>query len=113
MVLPHRLRLVDAAVQIRCVVLREANDGLKKDGEVEDEPEDGMRGGKVLVARAGLVYLDDDEAGQERGQANEVEEEVEGCAGALLSGSVRGLEDERGLRDEQQSGRVEQLYTLD
>lgn len=67
MVLPHGLGLVDAPVQARRVVLCEPNDSLEEDGKVEDQAEDGVRGGEVLVAGARLVDFDDDEAREQGG----------------------------------------------
>lgn len=108
MVLPHSLGLVDSPVQTWSVVLCEANDGLEEDGQVEDQAEDGVRGGKVLMTGASLVDLDDDEAGEQGGEPDEVEEEVYGCAGALLFGGVGRLENQGCLGDEQEAGRVEE-----
>ena len=47
----------------------------------------------MLVPRPRLVQLDDDQAGGQRGCAEEVEEEVCKCACALLGGRVRRLKD--------------------
>lgn len=108
-VLVDRLGVVDAAVQAGRVVLREADDGLDVEQNVECQTEDGVRGCKVLVPRAGFVDLDDDQAGGQRGGAKEVEEQVGKCARALLIGGVGGLEDEGGLDGEEEAGRVEEL----
>lgn len=112
MVLPHLLRVLDATVHRGSVILREAHQRLGEDEYVEGKPEDGVRRRKVLVARARLVDLDDDEAGEEGGDAEKVGEEVEGCAGAFLGGRVRGLEDEDGLGGEEEAGGVEELGVL-
>lgn len=94
MVFPDLLRIVNAAVDAWRVVLGEANESLQEDADVEDEAEDSVRGLEVLVARAALVDLDDYEAREEGGDAEEVEERVEEGAGTLLGGGVGGLEDE-------------------
>lgn len=52
-----------------------------------------MRRGEVLMAGSRLVDLDDDQAGEQGRETDEVEEEVDGCAGAFLLGGVRRLED--------------------
>lgn len=92
-VLVNRLCVIHPAVQLRHVVLREAHDGLDVHQDVEREPEDCVRAGEMLVPRACFVQLDDDQAGGQRGCAEEVEEEVCECACALLRGRVRGLKD--------------------
>ena len=63
-----------------------------------------MRRGKVLVAWAALVDFDNDEAGGEGGRAEDVEEEVGDCAGALLFGRVGRLEDQGCLDGEEEPG---------
>lgn len=93
MILPHRLSLLHASVHARRVVLRESHEGLHEDGDVEDEAEDGVRRGEVLVAGARFVDFYDYEAREEGGEAEEVEEGVDVGACAFLLGSVRGLED--------------------
>lgn len=96
-VLPHGLGILLAPVQRRGVILREADDGLQEQKDVGYEAEDGVRRLEVLVAGALLVDLDDDEAGEQGGDAEEVEDEVPGRAVAFLGRGVRGLEDEDGL----------------
>lgn len=107
-VLVRGLCIINAAIQRRCIVLCEPHDSLKEDGDVECKAEDGMRGLKVFVSGTGLVDLDDHKADEERGYADEVEEEVGQGAGAFLGGGVRGLEDESGLGYEEETSRVEQ-----
>jgi hypothetical protein len=109
MILVHGLCPVDAAVQLRHPVLREPNEQLDVHERVEGEAQARMRRRKVLVARPGLVELDDDEAGRERGGADEVRERVDERAGAFLRGRVCRLQGERGLEGEQEAGCVEQL----
>lgn len=107
-VLPHGLRLFDAPVQTRRVVLRKPYHSLEENSKVKDQPQDSMRRGEVLMAGPRLVNLDDDETGEQGGETNEVEEEVDGCADALLLGGVRRLEDQRCLSGEEQAGGIEE-----
>jgi hypothetical protein len=65
MVFPNTFRILYTAIHSRGVILREADNGLEKDGEIENEAENSMWGGKVFVTGPALVVLDDDEAGQE------------------------------------------------
>jgi hypothetical protein len=73
MIFPHALRILLAPIHGRCVILREPHHSLEEDEDVEDESEDGMWGFKVRVPRTLLVDLDDDETGEEGGDAEEVE----------------------------------------
>jgi hypothetical protein len=93
MVFPHTLGILHAAIHSRCVVLRETHHSLEKDEDVEDEPEDGVWGFKVRVPWTLLVDFDYDEAGEEGRDAEEVEQEMGGCAGTFLPGRVGWLED--------------------
>ena len=52
-----------------------------------------MWGREVLVAGPPFVDFDDYEAGEQGGYAEEVEGEVDVCAGALLGGGVGWLQD--------------------
>ena len=63
-----------------------------------------MRRGEVLVAWAALVDFDNDEAGGKGRGAEDVEEEVGDCAGALLLGRVGRLEDQSCLDGEEEAG---------
>jgi len=92
-ILVHCLRVVHSTVQLRHIVLREPHQRLQIHRDVERESEDRVRAGEVLVPRPCFVQLNDDQAGGQRGCADEVEEEVRECAGALLRGGVGGLED--------------------
>jgi len=58
----------------------------------------------------GLVVDDDGEAAEERQDAEEVKRGVGVCADAFLRGSVRGLEHEDCLGDEEETGGVEELW---
>jgi hypothetical protein len=51
----------------------------------------------MVVSRAALVYFNDDQAREKRGEADEVEDEVDLRSRSLLTGRVSGLEDEGGL----------------
>jgi hypothetical protein len=102
-VLVDALGLVDAAIQARRVVLREADDGLQVHEHVEGQAQDGVRRGKVLMAGPCLVQLDDDEAGGEGGRAGRVEEGVGEGARALLRGRVGRLQDQGRLDREQEA----------
>lgn len=104
MIFPHTLRIVHAAIHSGSVVLREAHESLQEYEDVENEAENGVRRLEVGVAGAALVNLDNDEAGEEGGDAEEVEEEVGGCAGTFLAGGVGWLKDEGGLRGEEEAG---------
>jgi hypothetical protein len=103
-VLVDFLRIVHAAVNLWHVVLCESHEGLDVDENIKGEAEAGVRGFKVLVARAGFVHLDDDEARSQGRCAKDVEEEVSQCASAFLGGGMCGLEDEGGLDGEEESG---------
>lgn len=94
MVLVYRLGIVQAAVQLRYIVLREAHQRLDVHEHVERQAQARVRRFEVFVARAGFVHFDDDEAGGEGGGAERVKEEVGEGAGALLFGGVGWLEDE-------------------
>ena len=63
-----------------------------------------MGRGKVLVAGAGFVDFDNDEARGERGDADGVEEKVREGSCALLFGRVRRLQDEGCLDGEEEAG---------
>lgn len=58
----------------------------------------------MLVPRAGFVDLNDDQTGEEGGEAKEVEEGMCESACALLGGRVRGLQDKCCLRYEKEAG---------
>jgi len=88
MVLVNSLCVMDAAVELRHVVLREANEGLDVHEYVERKTEACMRRFKVLVSWPGFVHLDYDEAGGEGAGPEDMEKEVGECAGALLGGCV-------------------------
>jgi hypothetical protein len=77
---------------------------LQKDGDVESEAEDCVRGLEVLVSRSSLINLDDDEPSEKGRDSNEVDEEMGYCAGAFLRGGMRGLENEGGLSYEKEAG---------
>jgi hypothetical protein len=102
-VLVNLLCIVHATVDLRHVVLRESHEGLDVHEDVKEEAEACVRGFKVLVARPGFVHFNDDEAGSQGRGAQNVEEEVGEGAGALLGGSMSGLEDEGGLDREEES----------
>lgn len=68
-----------------------------------------MRGLKVGAAVVDFVVLDDDEAGDEGEQACAVESGVDVRAELLLLPGVGRLEDQDGLRDEEETGGVEKL----
>lgn len=104
MVLVDALRVVYAAVQARGVVLRESDDGLDVDEDVEGKAQDGVRGLEVFVAGPRFVQFDDDETSGQGGGAKDVEEEVSECAGALLLGGMGRLKDEGGLDGEEEAG---------
>jgi hypothetical protein len=110
MVLVHRFRIVHAAIELRNVVLREADERLDVYQDVEGKSKTCMRRFEMCVAWTGFVHFDDDQAGCECGGAKDVEEEVRQCSCALLRGGVCWLEDERGLDGEQEAGGVEELF---
>lgn len=68
-----------------------------------------MRRNEVCPAVRDLVVLDYDEPSEEGAEARGVEARVQERAVPLLEGSVCGLEDEDGLRDEEEAGGVEEL----
>lgn len=107
MILVDALCPVHTAIQTGHVVLREPNERLHVHEHVEGESESCVRRGKVLVARPGLVHLDDDETRSEGRDADEVQGEVGDGARPLLLGCVRGLEDEGCLDGEEEAGGVE------
>lgn len=61
-----------------------------------------MQALRTVSSAAGLIYLNYGEAGQERGDADEVEEEVCGGAFALLVWGMGWLKDQGCLCDEQE-----------
>jgi hypothetical protein len=106
MVLVYALSVIDAAIQLRDIVLRKPNQRLNVHEYVKSETETRVRRLKVFVAWSSLVHLDDDEAGCQRRCAQDVEEEVGEGAGALLLGRMRGLEYESCLDGEEEAGLV-------
>lgn len=107
-VLIYCLRVVHASIQRWRVILREADQGLKEDGDVECETKDGMWGLKMFMSRSSFVDLDYDKPGEEGGDPNEVDKEVGYGAGTFLGGCVGRLEDEGRLSYEEKASRVEQ-----
>lgn len=101
--------VVDAAVQGREVKLGEANQGLQKHQDVGGKADDGVGGFKVGAMVAGLVVVDDNEAGEESEKASPIENAVDVSAESLLLGSVGGLDDQYGQRDEEDPGGVGKL----
>ena len=106
-VLVHGLGIVHATVQVGGVVLREADEGLQHQDDVGDQAEAGVDRREVWVWD--LVVDDDDKPGQQGQQAREIKAEVRVRAHALLGGRVRRLQDQDGLRDEEDAGGVEEL----
>jgi len=109
MVLVNRFRIVHAAVQLRHVVLREADQRLDVHEHVERQAQAGMRGFEMLVAGAGFVHFDDDEAGSECGSAEDVEQEVDESTRTFLRGGMCGLKNKGGLDGEEEACGVEEL----
>lgn len=103
-ILVHALSIIHATVQLRNIILREAHNSLEVNKNVKGKTEAGVCGFKVLVAGPCFVHLDDDEAGSQGRGADEVEEEVGDCAGALLVGGMRGLQDQGCLDGEEEAG---------
>lgn len=112
MVLVYRLGIVQAAVQLRYIVLREAHQRLDVHEHVERQAQARVRRFEVFVARAGFVHFDDDKACGEGGCAEDVEEEVYESACAFLRGGVCGLEDKGGLDGEEEACGVEELHLV-
>lgn len=63
MVLVDALSILNTTIQLRNVVLCEANKRLEVHENVKSEAETGVGRGKVLVAGALLIDFNDDEAG--------------------------------------------------
>lgn len=108
MPLIHALRAVHAAIQLRHEVLREADERLHGQQHVRGEAHAAVGRGEVDGAVRELVVLDDQEAGDEGVGGEEDEREVGEGAAALLGRGVGRLQDQDGLRGEQDAGRVEQ-----
>lgn len=112
MVFVQRLGILLPAVDCGCKVLSDANDRLQQDEDVCDKTEDGVRGLEVGAAMVDLVVFNDDETGDGREDGHVVECCVRVGALFLLFGGVGGLEDENGLDEEEEGGRVEELQTM-
>lgn len=97
MIFPHGLGVIDAAEQCGDVVLRDADEGLEEEEDVDKETEDVVRGTEVGAVVGEFVVFDDDEAAQQGQNAGTVEDGVDGGALLFLGGGVRGLEHEDGL----------------
>jgi hypothetical protein len=83
--------------------LREADQGLKEDGDVECETKDSMWGLEMFVSRSSFVNLDYGKPGKKGGNPDKVDKEVGYGAGTFLGGCVGGLEDEGGLNYEEKA----------
>lgn len=108
-VLVQLLRILLAAVDLRHKVLRHADKGLDGDQDVGEQAKDGVGRLEVYAFVRDLVVLDDDEAGDGRGEGEVIETSVGVGALLLLLRRVRGLQDEHTLSKEQDRCRVEQL----
>ena len=106
MVLVHALGVIYTAIQLRHIVLREANNSLNVYENVKNKAKTCVRGFEVCMAWSSFVHLDDDKAGCKRRRAHDVEKEVGKGAGALLFRGVRGLKDECCLDGEEEAGLV-------
>lgn len=108
-VLVQRLRIIDAPVQAREEVLRDANKSLQEQEDVCHETENGVRGFEMGSVVVELVVFDDNEAGEGGQDGDIVQGGVHVGSLLLLFGGVGWLEDEEGLDEEEQSGGVEEL----
>ena len=109
MILPDRLGVVDASVHRWEVVLRDPHYRLNGEHDVGDEPQDGVWGLKVGMVGLDFVVFDDDQPREEGEDGGSVEDGVDICALTFLYRGVCGLEDEKGLRGQEDAGGVEEL----
>ena len=109
MILPHRLRLTNTAVQVRCIVLRDPHYGLYNEETVGDEAEDGMDRDKMLTSVCDFIILDNHETCNQGGEAAKVKDGMSVGALGLLLWGVGGLENEDGLCYQKNTGRIEEL----
>lgn len=103
------LGVVDAAEHGREIKLGEANEGLDEEEDVGGETDNGVRGFKVGAVVTGFIVVDDNEAAEEREEGSPIENSVDVGAELLLLRGVGGLDDQNGLRAEEDPGGVEQL----
>lgn len=109
MVFPDGLRIVNPAVQVREVVLRDTDNGLDSEDDVGDQPEDGVGGLEMRASVADLVVLDYDQAGKEGQDRSAIKDGVNVGASTFLLRCVGRLEDEDCLSSQENAGGVEEL----
>ena len=111
----HTMILVDALGLLRapeytgCIVLGDADDGLKEEENVSDETQDGVRGYEVRAGVGDLIVFDDDEGGNEGQNGGQIQDAVDVGTLLFLFGRVCGLEEEDGLGGEEDAGGIEKL----
>lgn len=112
MVLPYCLRIIHATIQVREIILRDANNSLDGEDDVGDEPEDGVRGLEMRAGVRDLVIFDYDKAGDECQDRGAVEHGVDVGAGVFLLWGVGRLQDEDSLSGEEDAGGIQELMEL-
>lgn len=94
---------------MRDKVLGDSNHSLQCCEDVRDQAEDGVRRNEVCAVVADLVVLDHDQSSDGCEKRNIVESCVRVCAFLLLLCSVRGLDNEDALDEQEEGGGVEEL----
>lgn len=108
MVLVHRLSIALAPEDLREEEHGDTNSSLHDHEGVCDQAEDRMRGLEVRDAVLDFVVLDNHQAGDQQGNTQVVEGSMGIGTLDLLVLCMRRLEDERALRDEQNTRAVEE-----
>lgn len=112
MILVKALSIIHTPIDPRSEVLRESDKSLQRNQDICYETQNGMRRFEVCAVVVELVVFDDDKASD----GCENSDIVEGCVrvGALflLLGSVRGLEDEDALDEEEEGGGIKELCSM-
>ena len=110
MIFVHSLRLIDAPEDLSWgVELSEANKSLRKDENVDDKAHDAVGAREPSFGMARFVHLNYDEAGDQRRHPNEVKYKMNMCACDLLLRRIGWLEYKDGLREKEDSCRVDKL----